>query len=114
MNIKNYLIALALTSPFFTHSLSLAEESDPADTLFDGEYNDAKMDQAMKEARKNLAKFKASLSRKSATNHAIKVAIRDGETVEHFWLIDLRPIEGGFIGTLNNDPGLVSNVENWR
>ena len=43
---------------------------------------------------------------------ALKVAIKDGEDVEHFWLIDVAREGGKLSGTINNEPGIVGNVAN--
>ena len=64
----------------------------------------------MAEARKSLDHFRKVLDSGAGENHAVKVAIHDGEDTEHFWLIEVSPIDGGFRGTLNNEPGVVSNV----
>ena len=111
MNTKKYLHTIIAALPICLGSISAASESDAPDTLYKGEYSDSKMDLAMKDARKALSKFKASMTRKSAKNQAIKVAIRDGEKVEHFWIINVTEIKGGYKGTLNNEPGIVSNVK---
>ncbi len=44
-------------------------------------------------------------------NFNLKVAIRDGNDVEHIWLGDIEQKDGKFEGTIGNAPGIVSNVE---
>ncbi|MBL9163420.1 MAG: DUF2314 domain-containing protein [Planctomycetaceae bacterium] len=41
----------------------------------------------------------------------MKVPIADGEAVEHFWLVGVTYQNGEFSGTINNEPGMVSNVQ---
>lgn len=110
MNIQTSILGLALALPLFINSCDENTASSTPETLFQGEYSDSEMDVAMKNARMTLPIFSKALSNKSCENHAVKVAIKDGEDVEHFWLVDIEPSDGGYTGTLNNEPGLVSNV----
>ncbi|MEM1083817.1 MAG: DUF2314 domain-containing protein [Verrucomicrobiota bacterium] len=80
------------------------------DTLHTDGYNETEMDEAMANARGSIAVFQQVLASGTGENHAVKVAIEDGDDTEHFWLVDVSEIEGGFRGTLNNEPGIVSNV----
>jgi len=83
---------------------------DAPDTLFQGEYDETEMDAAMANARKALNHFRTALDSGTGENHAIKVAIHDGDKTEHFWLVDVSATDEGFKGILNNEPGIVSNV----
>ncbi|WP_292168361.1 DUF2314 domain-containing protein [Mesorhizobium sp.] len=44
----------------------------------------------------------------------MKVAIRDGNAVEHFWVIPFRRTATGFAGVLANEPQAVRNVVNGQ
>ena len=94
----------------FVAALVFTSCKDAPETLFQGEYDEAEMDAAMAKARMTLDQFRSALESGTGENHAIKVAIHDGDDTEHFWLIDVFPVDEGFKGTLNNEPGLVSNV----
>lgn len=102
------LVALLLLASCGEDKKSPTEEL--PDTLFQGEYNETEMDSAMAEARKTLSHFREALESGTGKSHAVKVAIHDGEDTEHFWLTDVSPVGEGFKGTLNNKPGIVSNV----
>lgn len=45
-----------------------------------------------------------------ASDYKLKVRIRDEENSEHFWVQPFRPLNGGFEGSLANEPKLVKNV----
>jgi uncharacterized protein YegJ (DUF2314 family) len=40
----------------------------------------------------------------------VKVMVRDGREVEHFWVTPFRVVGSGFEGVLANDPRVVRNV----
>jgi len=80
------------------------------DTLIES-YDKQEMDAAIARARSETDKFIAELSAPTGTGHAVKAPITDGEQTEHFWLTDVVFQNGQFTGTINNDPGLVTNVK---
>lgn len=84
---------------------------EPPETLYTGEYDETAMDEAIADARANLDHFLASLQAGPGEEHCVKAPIEDGEHVEHFWLVDISYEDGVFSGTVNNEPGLVSNVK---
>ncbi len=86
------------------------EQSEP-ETLVESGYDQNEMDQAIETARSKVDSFLTALSTPTGEDHAVKAPIKDDETVEHFWLIDVVYKDGSFTGTINNDPGLVSNVK---
>ena len=81
------------------------------DTLIDSGYDEQEMEAAINRARSEVDSFIAELSKPTGTNHAVKAPITDKGETEHFWLIDVSYKNGQFEGTIDNDPGMVSNVE---
>jgi uncharacterized protein YegJ (DUF2314 family) len=75
--------------------------------------DDREMNAAMQRARAEVTVFVERLQRPQATdrNFSVKVPLRDGDQVEHFWLDDVRHEDGVFHGTLGNDPELVHGHE---
>lgn len=61
--------------------------------------------------RSSVDSFISELSNPSGTNHAVKAPIEDGDDTEHFWLTDVSFNGDTFEGTINNDPGMVGNVQ---
>lgn len=77
----------------------------------------AKGDPAMEAAR---AKARAGLDaflQHAAGHHpakkkfAVKLALRDGETVEYMWVARFEPDGDGFIGILNNTPRMIKTAK---
>jgi uncharacterized protein YegJ (DUF2314 family) len=70
---------------------------------------DREMNAAMQQARDKVAVFVARLEKAQTTdrNFSVKIPLREGEQVEHFWLVDVRHDKGVFRGTLGNDPELI-------
>lgn len=71
--------------------------------------DDIEMNAAIQKARARVATFVIRLERPEPTDRhfSVKVVIRDGEHVEHFWLDSVRYDKGVFYGTLGNVPQLV-------
>ena len=90
--------------------LSLAGCSPKPDTLVDGGYDQAEMDAAIARAQSETDRFIAELANPTGESHAVKAPITDGEETEHFWINNVTFKDGEFSGTINNDPGLVTNV----
>jgi uncharacterized protein YegJ (DUF2314 family) len=74
-------------------------------------YDEQEMDAAIARARRDVDSFIGELSQPTGTNHAVKAPIEDAGETEHFWLTDVTFQNGEFKGTINNDPGLVGNVQ---
>jgi uncharacterized protein YegJ (DUF2314 family) len=75
--------------------------------------DDPHMAKAMYRARGTLDEFLEVYEKRSGnqTSFAVKVGIEDGGQTEYFWLGDFYEKEEGiFIGVINNEPRLVSNV----
>jgi uncharacterized protein YegJ (DUF2314 family) len=71
--------------------------------------DDPEMNAAMQKARSQVSSFLDRLRQPKTTDRhfSVKVPLRDGERVEHFWLEDVRYENGMFRGTLGNDPEVV-------
>jgi len=78
--------------------------------------SDPHMDAAFQKARASRADFLAiaRAPRKSIESMAIKVAVRENNTVEYFWISPFMEKDGRFHGRLNNTPRLVRNVKNGQ
>ncbi len=81
------------------------------DTLITSGYDEKEMDAAIAQARNEVDRFIAELSKPTGTDHAVKAPIEDAGRTEHFWLTQLKYQNGQFEGTINNEPGVVKNVE---
>jgi uncharacterized protein YegJ (DUF2314 family) len=82
------------------------------ETLTD-QYDEAKMEQAITEARGTfdtfLARFRSPKPGDKAFN--VKVRIEDPNGVEHFWVGDLKLDSEPYSGKIGNEPGIVKNVK---
>ena len=78
--------------------------------------NDPEMAAAIAKARSHLPEFWKALAQPGAgeEHFALKVAIKDGTDVEHFWLGDVTRNGDKFTGTINNEPEIVGNVKNGQ
>jgi len=107
-------LAIALS---LVRSPAAADDKDKApskapDIVFVAE-DDKEMNAAMEKARKSVEDFiKVFQSRqKGQSDFGVKVAIRDGKKVEHFW-VAIAEFDGKqFGGTISNDPMLVKTVK---
>ncbi|WP_091579190.1 YegJ family protein [Mesorhizobium qingshengii] len=90
-----------------------AQSADPADdktVIFTP--GDPDMAAATAQALARLDEFLAlSEAPPSGTDRfKLKVKVRDGHVIEHFWVIPFRRTETGFVGILANEPEEVHNV----
>src|SRR5262245_21755466 len=69
---------------------------------------------AVAKARTGLPAFWKSFDQPGPgeEHFALKVAVKDGEKVEHFWLVDVAREGDKIKGTIENEPGVVTNVKN--
>ncbi len=74
---------------------------------------DPDMQAAFRKARETLGDFLAlaRAPRSSIDHMAVKVAIHDRGETEYFWISPFREKDGAFIGTINNTPRSVRNVQ---
>ena len=73
---------------------------------------DPDMVTAIKAARATLDDFLrlAASPPPNTSGYKLKVMVRDGADVEHFWVTPFEPTADGFAGILANEPRTVSNV----
>ncbi len=84
----------------------------PPDVVYVPE-NDKEMNEAMDKARKTADEFVKLFQKrqKSQSEFAVKVAIREGKKVEHFW-VAISEFDGKqFKGIINNDAELATTVK---
>jgi uncharacterized protein YegJ (DUF2314 family) len=106
------LAAFALTAAL-TASLSSAASAQSG-SMIRVPNDDPEMAAAIAKARASLPAFWQALEQPGPGEEgfALKVAVRDGADVEHFWLIDVARADGKLSGTVNNEPEIVGNVAN--
>lgn len=75
--------------------------------------SDPVMAKAMSKARATLPDFLSTAAAPKAgmDGFAVKVAIRDGEQAEYFWITPFTTKDGAFSGEINNTPRLVHSVK---
>lgn len=75
--------------------------------------DDKEMTEAIATARRTLPDFWRTHAAPTGGERgfALKVAVRDGEATEHFWVIDLERRNDKILGTINNDPETISTVK---
>jgi uncharacterized protein YegJ (DUF2314 family) len=75
--------------------------------------NDPDMAAAMRKARATLPEFLAlaRAPRPLTTGFAVKVAVRDGDNTEYFWITPFKEQNRRFNGSINNTPRLVKTVK---
>jgi uncharacterized protein YegJ (DUF2314 family) len=84
---------------------------DKPNTLIESGYDEREMEIAIARSRKEVDRFIAEVSKPTGESHAVKVAITDNGNTEHFWLINVSYRNGQFEGVINNEPGIVKNVQ---
>jgi uncharacterized protein YegJ (DUF2314 family) len=75
--------------------------------------NDKEMNAAMEKARKSVGDFLKAYQKptRKQSQFAIKVGIKDGKKVEHFWVAVTKYDGKQFVGTISNEPQFVTNVK---
>jgi uncharacterized protein YegJ (DUF2314 family) len=75
--------------------------------------SDPVMAKAMSKARATLPDFLSTAAAPKAgmDGFAVKVAIREGEKAEYFWITPFTTKDGAFSGEINNQPRLVHSVK---
>jgi len=91
-------------------SLAGCEKRDATINVADG---DPKMLAAIAKARETLPQFWAEFDhpQPGENNFCLKVMVRDGKEVEHFWVEKLERKDWKTFGSIANDPDLVHNVK---
>lgn len=91
------------------------EDEERDDPVVMVQNEDPLMVAAIEEARKTADDFIKELEKPSAgtdpDSFAIKVPVKDGERVEHMWLVAVEFQDGKFVGSINNEPRIVKNVK---
>lgn len=90
-------------------ALAIGCSSSP-ETLVEGGYDEAAMAAATERAITEVDTFIADLKSGRSENYAVKAPIEDDGATEHFWLTGVTFADNKFTGTINNEPGMVSNV----
>ena len=90
--------------------ISIVGCSSQPETLVEDGYDEAEMASATERAISEVDSFIADLKSGQSENYAVKAPIEDGGETEHFWLTGVTFANGKFTGTINNEPGMVSNV----
>ena len=103
---KRFAIAYALFV-----MVSLLGCSNKPDTLVSGGYDEAEMEAAIERAISEVDSFIEELHSGRPGNYSVKAPIEQNGRTEHFWLSDVTFKNGKFTGTIDNDPGIVTNVE---
>lgn len=77
------------------------------------EDDDPEMNAAIAKARSTLPHFWQVFDKpeRGENKFALKVRIAEKSDGEHFWLIDIERRDGKTMGTINNDPNIVSTVK---
>ncbi|MHC2070240.1 YegJ family protein [Bremerella sp. T1] len=83
----------------------------PPETLVQDGYDEKEMDAAIAKAQATVDEFIEKLESHDGESFAVKAPIEDGKKVEHFWVTGVKFDNGQFTGTIDNDPGIVSNVQ---
>ena len=103
---------IALGVVFFLVLTNFVRMRSMPETLSSVDSNSPEMVEAVANARKTLSYFwDRRASALNPEDYMVKVAIEDGELVEHFWLAN--PVmEGDMVkGEIGNDPGIVKTVK---
>lgn len=108
----HFLAALLLAVAMPAAAQSLQERAKADELVFMADEEPA-MRRAFEKARATLDDFlqKAKSPPPGTVGYSLKVGIRDGKDVEYFWLGNLAESGAGFVGTINNQPRLVKNVQ---
>ena len=105
-----YVIAFATSSAACGQSLTERAEKDE---LYFAEKGDKDMELAYRQAKDGLENF-LTASRNPPSGHSdfsVKIGIVEGDNTEYFWVSPFREQAGSFVGTLNNEPRMVTSVQ---
>ncbi|MHB8902431.1 MAG: YegJ family protein [Thermoguttaceae bacterium] len=81
------------------------------DTRVEDGYDEAEMAAATQRAIGEVDSFISDLNAGRSENYAVKAPITENGETEHFWLTDVTFDGTKFTGTINNEPGMVTNVK---
>jgi uncharacterized protein YegJ (DUF2314 family) len=83
------------------------------DKVFSVERDDPEMTAAIAKARDTLPQFWQAFDKRehNESRFALKVKITDKKGTEHFWATNIERRDGKTLGTINNDPDIVTSVK---
>ncbi len=111
MRLRNLpAVALVVALSFLLWDIALARDTNEIVLV---ESSDPDMRTAIRKARSTLDEFLklASAPRAGTDQYKLKVMVRDGDAVEHFWVTPFRNDGTSFQGVLANEPRLVKSVK---
>lgn len=110
------MMAGALLAGMATPASTQVLDKAKRDEIFRVPQSDPDMEIAFQKARASRAEFLAiaRAPRKSIDSMAIKVAVREGNVAEYFWISPFMEKDGRFHGRINNTPRSVRNVKNGQ
>jgi uncharacterized protein YegJ (DUF2314 family) len=78
--------------------------------------DDPAMLHAFEKARASLDTFLSRVAAKdpAVTGPAVKVKVQDGDSVEYFWISEPLATPTGYVGTIDNQPEVVTNIRNGQ
>ena len=108
----NVVALIAIASYAASLDAQTISEKAKRDQIVNVAKNDLAMLAAMQKARSTLSDFLALANSPppKTEGFSVKVAVREDEHVEYFWIIPFEKKEGHFSGRLNNRPRTVTNV----
>jgi uncharacterized protein YegJ (DUF2314 family) len=106
-----FTVFIAIVSPSSSRSQSILERTRRDDVTLVPK-DDPDMAAAMRKARALLPEFLtlAKAPPPGTSGFSLKVRVRDGDTVEYFWIIPFAVKDGQFSGKVDNEPRSVRNV----
>ena len=111
-----FIILIASTSSYgdVNNAVSAKDNSDVE--IGSVHTEDVDVSKGTEKARKTVDEFIAVLNDRSqgAYSLGVKIALIDGDIVEHMWLTNLKYDKGEFTGILGNQPKKVKNVKLGR
>ena len=107
---KNPMIRTNLMLACFAIFLITGCTSKP-ETLVKGGYDESEMAAATERAINEVDAFISDLKTGRSKDYAVKAPIKDNGETEHFWLTEVTFDGAKFTGTIDNEPGMVSNVK---
>jgi uncharacterized protein YegJ (DUF2314 family) len=102
-----------ITLLLFGVFLSLLTACSKQDKVISVAGDDPEMVAAIAKARSTLPQFWKVFEKPEhgESDFSLKVKITDKNGTEHFWATDIKRRDGKIMGTINNDPNIVSSVK---
>lgn len=111
-NFANVLGLLGFLGLLVLTALACGSGTRSKDGPVDVAADDKEMAEAIATARRTLPEFWRTHGAPSSgeSGFALKVAIRDGQATEHFWVVDIERRNDKIFAAINNEPETVSTV----